>query len=152
MVVALLDVCDVTTNGRHHSHHVGLYPRIIIQVNTSINGSFCAWHVKSHINKHFASFHLQALLLLLNEVDKTCIFTQKWLDHLLTYDVISGKRSNWPSLNLSQNVREGWTNSYWKQEKAQINLREGGDTTPPPPSYVRGVLNEFINRRRILYF
>jgi len=107
---------------------------------------FCAWHVKNHINKHFASFHPQALLLLLKEVEKTGIFTQKWLDHLITYDVISRKHSNWPSLNLSQNVREGWTNSYWRKEKAQKNPRGGG--APPPPPYVRGVLNELINRRR----
>ena len=33
-----------------------------------------------------------------------------------TYDVISRNHSNWPSLNLSQNVREGWTNSYWKRQ------------------------------------
>ena len=32
-----------------------------------------------------------------------------------TYDVISRNHSNWPSLNLSQNVREGSTNSYWKR-------------------------------------
>ena len=31
-----------------------------------------------------------------------------------TYDVISRNHSNWPSLNLSQNVLEEWTNSYWK--------------------------------------
>ena len=35
------------------------------------------------MNKHYASFHPQALLLLLKEVEKTCIFTQKWFDHLL---------------------------------------------------------------------
>ena len=31
----------------------------------------------------FASFHSQALLLLLKEVGKTCIFTQKKVDQLL---------------------------------------------------------------------
>ena len=35
------------------------------------------------MNKHVASFHPQALLLLLKEVEKTCTFTQKWLDPLL---------------------------------------------------------------------
>ena len=35
------------------------------------------------MNMHFASFHPQALLLLLEEVEKTYIFTQKRLDHLL---------------------------------------------------------------------
>ena len=34
-----------------------------------------------------------------------------------TYDVISRKQSNWPSLNLTQNLREGWTNNYWKRQE-----------------------------------
>ena len=38
---------------------------------------------KVRINNYFASFHPQVLLLLLKKVEKTCIFTQKWLDHLL---------------------------------------------------------------------
>ena len=33
-----------------------------------------------------------------------------------TCDVISHNHSNWPSLNLSLNLREGWTNSYWKRQ------------------------------------
>ena len=33
-----------------------------------------------------------------------------------TYDNITRNHSNWPSLNLSQNVHEGWTNSYWKHQ------------------------------------
>ena len=32
-----------------------------------------------------------------------------------TYDVISRNHSNWPSLNLSQNVCQGWMNGYWKR-------------------------------------
>ena len=57
-----------------------------------------------------------------------------------TYDVISRNHSNWPSLNLSQNVREGWTNRYWKRhvlmfyprgKKLKKNL--GGSTPFPPP-------------------
>ena len=59
---------------------------------------------------------------------------------LATYDVISRNHSNWPSLNLSQNVREGWTNRYWKRhvlmfyprgKKLKKNL--GGSTPFPPP-------------------
>ena len=34
-------------------------------------------------NNYFASFYPQALLLFLKDVGKTCIFTQKWLDHML---------------------------------------------------------------------
>ena len=33
-----------------------------------------------------------------------------------TYYVIYHNHSNWPSLNLSQNVPEGWTKSYWKRQ------------------------------------
>ena len=35
---------------------------------------------------------------------------------LATYDVMSRNHSNWPSLNSSQNLREGWTKSYWKRQ------------------------------------
>ena len=40
--------------------------------------TFCAWHVKQHINKYFAPFYPQALLLSFKEVEKkkTCNFTQ----------------------------------------------------------------------------
>ena len=85
------------------------------QVKTARNGNFLlfTWKIthKLIINK---------LLLLLKKVDKTFTFTQTWLDHLLfmtSYLVtIKNNHSNWPSLNLSQNVREGWTNSYWKRQ------------------------------------
>ena len=33
-----------------------------------------------------------------------------------TYDAIYGNHSNWPSLNLAQNLREEWTNGYWKRQ------------------------------------
>ena len=33
-----------------------------------------------------------------------------------TCDVISSSHGNWPSLNMPQNVREGWMSSYWKRQ------------------------------------
>ena len=51
------------------------------------------------------------------------------------YDVISRNHSNWPSRNLAQNVRKGWTNSYcvrcwcfilWKKKKTQ-KIGRGGE-------------------------
>ena len=33
-----------------------------------------------------------------------------------TCDVTSRSHSSWPSLNLSQNLRKGWTNSYWRRQ------------------------------------
>ena len=64
-----------------------------------------------------------------------------------TYDVISRNHSNWPSLNLSQNVREGWANSYWKHQvlifyplgKNSENLKGNGIHPPPLPLYVARV-------------
>ena len=45
---------------------------------------------------------------------KKYIFSPKMAWPSATYDVISRNQSNWLSLNLSQNVREGWTSRYWK--------------------------------------
>ena len=55
------------------------------------------------------------------------------------YDVISRNHSNWPSRNLSQNVRKGWTNSYcvrcwcfilWeKKKKLKKSVGVGGGGT-----------------------
>ena len=39
-----------------------------------------------------------------------------------TYDVISRNHRNWPSLNLTQNAREGWKNSYWKHQVLMFYL------------------------------
>ena len=39
--------------------------------------------MQNNTNKYFVSFHPQVLLLLLKEVGKICIFTQKRLDLLL---------------------------------------------------------------------
>ena len=50
---------------------------------TAINGIFLCLTSKITHNKHFTSFHPHVLLLLLKEVAKTFIFTQKWLDRLL---------------------------------------------------------------------
>ena len=66
-----------------------------------------------------------------------------------TYDVISRNHSNWPSLNLSQNVREGWTKSYWKREVPMFYPLEknskkpsggGIHPHPPPPCTSEGYL------------
>ena len=81
-LVELLEACDVTNNGRYLSPS-WILPRTRNKVKTASNGNFLALHEKQHINKHFARFQPQDLLLLLEEVEKTRIFSQKWLDHLL---------------------------------------------------------------------
>ena len=52
-----------------------------------------------------------------------------------TYDVITRNHRNGPSPNLTQNVREGWTNSYWKHPVLEFYpLGENSEK----PLWVRG--------------
>ena len=72
---------------------------------------------------------------------------QNLLDHLLLRT--SYLVTNWPSLNLFQSLREGWTNSYWKRQvliyyplgKNSEKPYGGGIHLLPHPSplYVRGL-------------
>ena len=64
------------------------------------------------------------------------------------YDVISRNHSNWPSRNLSQNARKGWTNSYfvrcwcfilWEKKTQKIGRGGGGGTGGIQPSLGRWV-------------
>ena len=66
------------------------------------------------------------------------------------YDVISRNHRNLPLLNLTQNAREGWTNSYWKKircwcfivyEKIQKNFSGGWH-----PLHVQGLKQTPLNR------
>ena len=55
-----------------------------------------------------------------------------------TYDVISRNDGKRPSLNLSQSVREGGTNSYWKRQVLMFyslgkKKSEKPYEDPPPP-------------------
>ena len=59
-VVALLEACDVTDVTKHGRHH-----------------GFCLTCKITHINKYFASFHSQDLLLSLKEVEKKNAFSLK---------------------------------------------------------------------------
>ena len=95
--------------------------------------------------------HPQVLLLLLKKVENMH-FHSKIAWPLHTYDVISRNHSNWPSLKLFRNAREGkctrgineplqqtsGAHVLSSRKKNQKNLREGGyHPTPPPPLYVR---------------
>ena len=75
-----------------------ILPRIRNQVKIAGNSNFC-----------------DGLILFLKKVEKTCISPKFGLTNC-TFDVISLNHSTWPSLNLSQNLREGWTNSYRKRQ------------------------------------
>ena len=122
-VMALLDAWNVTNNGRP----LGFLPRIRNHVKTARNGDF--WKIT---DKHFAWFQPQDLLLLLKKVEKTCTFTQKWLDHLLlmtsylvTIEVLTQMclMDDWTT---TENIRCGY---FIIKDKIQKNLR---GTNPPP--------------------
>ena len=53
-VVALLEACDATNNGRHLGRHLGLYQELEIRLKPHEMVIFCALHEKQDINKHFA--------------------------------------------------------------------------------------------------
>ena len=53
------------------------------QVKTVRIDNFLRLTGEINLNVYFVSFYQQALLLFLREVEKTCIFTQKWVYHLL---------------------------------------------------------------------
>ena len=45
-VVALLEACDVTNNGRHLGRHLGFYQELEIRLEPREMGIFCAWDEK----------------------------------------------------------------------------------------------------------
>ena len=55
-------------------------------------------------------------------------------------NAISRNHSNWPSLNLFQNLREVWANSYWKRQVLMFyplgkdSQKPKEDGIPPPPA------------------
>ena len=58
---------------------------------------------KNTQNKHFAWYYPQDLLLLMKDVKKTCIFTQKWLEHWLlmtSYLVTIATGHHWTCLKM----------------------------------------------------
>ena len=69
-----------------------------------------------------------------------------------TYDVIHRNHSSWPSINLFQNLRKGWTKSYWKyqvvmsyplRKKSEKPYGGVGVAVTPNPFLVRPTVNIF---------
>ena len=58
-----------------------------------------------------------------------------------TYDSISRNHTNWSSLNLSENVSQEQTNSYWERQLLRLDLQGqtqknlNGGWHPPPPNH-----------------
>ena len=120
----------------------------ISQVKTARNGNFFCLTWK--ISRKYALCMILAsrFTFTVEGIWKNMYFHLKMARPPATYDVISCNHSYWPSLNLSQNVRKGWTTSHWKRQvlmfyplrKKLSKTLEGWHPTPLPPLlYVRGL-------------
>ena len=122
--MALLEVCDVTNNGRHLGRHLGFYQELEIRLKPRQIMIFGALHELCMILASRFTFIVERSW-------KNMYFHPKMVWPPAAYDVISRYHSNWPSLNLSQKVRERWTNRFWKRQvlmffvhpRVKMNLR-----------------------------
>ena len=81
MVVALLEVCDVTKHGSHLGSHLGFYQKLNSGKNSK-NKQFLRLTCK--ITKIITLHHFITNFTFMSEkVEKTYFLTQKRLDHLL---------------------------------------------------------------------
>ena len=124
-----------------------ILPRIRNQVKTARNGNVLCFTWKI-THKYALCMILATRFTFIVQISwKNRYFHSKIAWPPATYDVISRNHSNSPSLNLSQNIREGWTNSYWKRQVLMFyplgkdsDKPYGGWHPPRPPSlYVRGL-------------
>ena len=111
-VVALLEVCDVTNNGRH----LGFYQELEIRFKPLEIVNFRALHELCMILASRFTFIVERSW-------KNMYFHPKMVWPPVAYDVISRDHSNWPSLNVTQKVRERWTNSFWKRQVLMFFVR-----------------------------
>ena len=122
--MALLEACDVTNNGRH----LGFYQELEIRLKLQKMVIFlcCTWKITWISTLHDFSH-------------KIYFYSWKKLKkHAVSPKIGLTTNSNWPSLNLSQNVCEGWKNiqllktsgtdvlSSRKKKKTQKNLMMEG--------------------------
>ena len=91
-----------------------ILPRIRNQVKTVRNGDFFVPFL--YIYTQISIFLATRPTFIVERSWKNIYFHPKMAWAPATYDVISRDHSNWLVLNLSQNVHEGWTNSYWKRQ------------------------------------
>ena len=110
-----------------------ILPRIRNQVKTVRIGDFLRLRWK-HINKHCVILATRFTFIVAEKL-KNMYFQAKTAWPPPNYDVISRNYGNWPSLNLTQHARKGWTNSYCSRGKLRKALGSG----IPPPLYVRGL-------------
>ena len=88
----------------------------------------------------------------------------KWINaRAIFIQFASHNHRNGPLPNLTQNMCEGWTNSYWKHQVLMLyplrenseNLMGRGVASNPPPLYVRGLISliiYFVTNYWIIYW
>ena len=136
-VVALLEACEVTNNGRHLGHHLGFYQWLEIRLKPQEIVIF--FPLTCQITHKLAICIISSTMFtFINERSwENMHFHSKMSWPPASYDVISRNHSNWLSLNLSQNACERtapenvrcWCFIVWKNS----------EKPPPPPMNVRGL-------------
>ena len=105
-VVALLEACEVTNNGRHLGHHLGFYQWLEIRLKPQEIVIF--FPLTCQITHKLAICIISSTMFtFINERSwENMHFHSKMSWPPASYDVISRNHSNWLSLNLSQNACE----------------------------------------------
>ena len=83
------------------------------QVKSARNGNFLCFTWKITHKYTLCTSLAARFTFIVEKIWKNMYFHPKLAWPPATYDVISRNHSNWQSLNSSQNLCEGWTNSYW---------------------------------------
>ena len=104
-VMALLEACNVTNNGRNLGRDLGFYQELEIRWKPRSMKILVCWTCKKHINKHTISS--TSFTFIVERSWKNVDFHSKMAWTPATYDVISRNHSNRSSLNLPQNASEG---------------------------------------------
>ena len=144
-MVAQLEACNVTNNGRHLGHHLRFYQVLKIKIKYSI--FLCLTYKMTHNISTLHHFIHNRYFYCWEKLKEPAFSLKNGLTISATYDVMSRIPSNWLSLNLPENAYKRQTNSFWKRhvlifyslgKKKTKKKSEGGWQPPPlPPSLVR---------------
>ena len=142
-VLALLETCDVINNGRYFGRHLGFYQELEIRLKPREMVVFLCFTWKITHKKALCMIIATRFTFIVERGWKNMYFHPKLAWPPATYDVVSRNHSNWLSLNLSQNVRKGWMNSYWKRQVMMFYFLRKNSEKPygrwMPPLYVPGL-------------
>ena len=126
-VVALLKVCDVINNGRH----LGFYQELEIRLKPQERVIFRGFTWKITYRWAFCMILATRFTFIVEGSLRNMYFHPKLAWPPVAYNVLTRYHSNLPSLNMSQNVHEGWINSYWKRQ-VQTFYPLGENSEKPP--------------------